>query len=213
MIDDASLFHGTYDPEKARQYYLRTRKLKGKRPTSATPDSPGRGGRPATKAVATRQGSKSNRADTKSRQAELKAQKVALEKRLDKLRDVLKEKVDAAKKRNVDQQKKNGKGPSDAAPETKVDKADRNAAEKKSKPSKPETPSQKKEKAKKAKEAYEKENPSSLSEDVDILEAQIEDIRAKIQKAVSDAQDRRSKAGENDGKSGFKSNNDEPKGR
>lgn len=212
MIDDSALFHGTYDPAKAREYYLRTRKLKGRRPTSATLVAPGRGGRrPANVSTPkAKTGGKPNRSKTKSRQAELRAQKEALEKRLDRLREVLSDLVDAAKKRSGGDPNKSKDGEKDKAPETKVDKADRNKAEK---GKKPETASEKKERAKKAKEAYEKENPNTLSQDVDILKEQVADIQTKIKKAVADSKQRRTTAGKNDSKSGSKTNNDGPRGR
>lgn len=209
MIDDSALFHGTYDPVKAREYYLRTRKLKGRRPTTATVVSPGRGGRRPAGASAARAGGKPNRSKTKSRQEELRAQKEALEKRLDRLREVLEQLVDAAKKRSGGDPNK-GKNDKDKAPETQADKADRNKDAKKDKP---ETASQKKERAKKAKEAYEKEHPNTLSQDVDILQAQVADIQDKIQSALAAARDRRKKAGMQDSRSGSKNNNDGPRGR
>lgn len=201
-VDDSELFHrAPYDPVKAREYYLRTRKLKGRRPTTAFKDSPGRGGRRPN-------GPAANRANTKSRQAELRAQKEALEKRLDRLREVLEKLVEDAKKRN----KKNSGNPNrkdekDKAPETSVDKADRNKAEKDSKPL---TAKQKSDKARKAKEAYEKENPTSLSDDVDILREQVKDIQGKIRTALEQAKERRNKAGRKDPKSGSNTNNDGP---
>lgn len=197
-FDDSALFHArsNYDPAKAHEYYERTKKTKGRRPAAAKPEPKGR--QPSAQEVpGARPGAKPNRADTDSRRAELKAKRDALEKRLDRLRDVLAELVKAAKKRsggdpNASSKDKGG-GKSDKAPETKADKADRNTAEKKSKP---ETASQKKERASKAKEAYEKEHPNTLSEDVDILEAQVEDIQKKIQAAMSADQARRKKAGD-----------------
>jgi chromosome segregation ATPase len=208
MIDDSALFHaGTYDPAKAHEYYLRNRKLKGRvsrledkvssRPSSTRTTSGSAGGKP-------------NRADTKSRQAQLRAEKEALEKRLDRLRDVLKELVDAAKKRSGGNpnKKDDEKG---KAPETQADKADRNKDQKKDKP---ETAAQKKEKAKKAKEAYEKEHPTSLSQDIDVLQSQVEDIQHKIKQALADARERRNKAG-SDGKNrpAQDHNNSGPRGR
>lgn len=190
MIDDSGLFHGTYDPVKAREYYLRTRKLKGRRPTTATRTVAGRGGRRSTKALSGRSG-KPNRADTKSRRAELLAQKAALEKRLDRLREVLEQKVAAAKTRSgVKKPKK--EDAKDTAPETKADTADRNKDQKDRTPL---TAKQKTDKARKAKEEYEKEHPTSLSDDVAILREQVKDIQAKIQKTVADARERRNKAG------------------
>lgn len=207
MIDDSALLvHGSrYDPVKAREYYLRTRKLKGRKPAASKPAP--------SKTVSKRvQGSvgKPNRAKTKSRQAELKAQKEALEKRLERLREVLADLVEAAKKRSGGDpnKKKDEKG---KAPETQVDKADRNKAEKDRKPL---TAKQKADKAKKAKEEYEKEHPTSLSDDVEILREQVKDIQGKIQKALDDARDRRNKAGMKDAKSGSKNDkNDGPRGR
>lgn len=184
MIDDSALFHAkAYDPVKAHEYYLRRRKLKGRTPGSNAAASPKRTGT----SLETTIGGKPNRANTKSRQAQLRAQKEALEKRLDRLREVLEELVEAAKKRSGAKDP-----PKDAAPETKVDKADRNAAEKKDKPL---TAKQKSDKAKQAKEAYEKEHPNTLSQDVDILKEQVQDIQAKIAKALTDARERSSKAG------------------
>lgn len=183
MINDAELFHGNYDAAKAREYYLRTRKLKGRKAAAAKPIGPGR----HAKAVAG--GGKPNRSKTKSRRAELLAQKKALEKRLDHLREVLAARVKEAKSLNAESQPK--KDEKDKAPETPKDKADRNSDEKGKKLS----PSQKSAKAKKAKEAYEKEHPNSLSKDVDILREQIKDIRAKIQKTITDSQAPQHRAG------------------
>lgn len=186
MIDDSALFHGGYDPVKARAYYLRTRKLKGRKASTADVPSPVRGvEKPPGSAVI--KGSKVNRANTKSRQAELLAQKERLEKRLDRLREILAQLVIAAKSRSG-VKKPDSK---DAAPETQTDKADRNSDEK----SKRLTPSQKTAKAKQAKEAYEKEHPNSLSTNVDILKEQVKDIQNQIQSAIADARERSSKAG------------------
>lgn len=189
MIDDSELFHGTYDPAKAREYYLRNRQLKGRRRGTASKSVAGKGGRRPTNTLA-RRGAKPPSSKAKRRRAELQAQKKALEKRLDHLREVLAKRVKEAKARGAAQQPK--KVEKDTAPETKVDKADRNSAEKSRKPL---TSSQKSAKAKKAKETYEKEHPQSLSEDVEILQAQIVDIRKKIQKSVEDARAQKKKAG------------------
>lgn len=208
MIDDSALFHArAYDPVKAREYYLRTRKLKGRRKTTATKTSPGRGGRRPSNVPAVRSGGAPNRSKTKSRRAQLQEQKENLEARLDRLREVLEERVEAAKGRSGVKKKDNGK---DKAPETQADKADRNKDEK----SKKLTPKQKADKAKKAKEDYEKENPTSLSEDIDILNEQIKDIHAKIAAATARAQERRNKAGSHQPRSGSQNHKpDGPRGR
>jgi hypothetical protein len=184
MIDDSALFHaGTYDPAKARAYYLRTRKLKGRKSgVAVAPKSSGRGFTEAQLRAA----------KAKSRRAELEAQKLALEKRLDRLRDVLKKLVEEAKKRSdKNAPKKPKQDEKGKAPETRADKADRNADEKSRKPL---TAAAKAKKAKAAKEAYEKENPSSLSEDIEILREQVKDIQEKVQKALADAAERKKKA-------------------
>lgn len=182
MIDDSALFHsGTYDPAKARAYYLRTRKLKGRKPGALAKTSTDQGVGTAATATAP-SGGDPNRADTKSRRAELQAQKAALQKRLEHLRNVLEQKIAEAKGRSGVKPPK--KDPPNAAPETKVDKADRNKAEKAAKPL---TAKQKSDKAKQAKDAYEKEHPTSLSQDIEVLQAQVEDIRARIAKAIADA--------------------------
>lgn len=197
-IDDSALFHSSsiYDPVKAHEYYLRKRKLKGRQPVSATITSPGRGKRRPTSTLVAQPGTP-NRSKTKSRRAELLAQREALNKRLDRLREVLdglmEDAVKKAKNRSGgDPNESSTDSEKDKAPETKVDKADRNDAEKAEKPL---TSKQKSDKAKQAKEAYEKEHPNSLSQDVEILREQVKDIQAQIEKAVADARERRNKAG------------------
>lgn len=210
VIDDSALFHYSkgYDPAKAREYYLRNRKLKG-RPKGASKPSGGNDRSTAPKSSAiVGAGGKPNRAKTESRQAELRAQKERLEARLDRLREVLAQLVEAAKKRSGGDP--NEKDDKDKAPETQVDKADRNKAEKKDKP---ETAAQKKERAKAAKEAYEKEHPNTLSTDVDILQEQVADIQDKIKDALAAARERRTTAGKKDSRSSSIISNDGPRGR
>ena len=206
MIDDSALIHGkVYDPQKAHEYYLRTRQLKGRKPGVSKPSAS------QVARVSPIQGVKPNRAYTRSRQEELQAQKEALKKRLEHLREVLADLVEKAKKRSHSDPNKKTSDSKDTAPETQVDKADRNSAEKDRKPL---TAKQKSDKARKAKEEYEKEHPNTLSQDVDILREQVKDIKAKIEKAMADAQDRRTKAGQNKTKSGSTTDNTSgPKGR
>jgi chromosome segregation ATPase len=207
MIDDSGLFHGVYDPIKAREYYLRTRTLKGRKSSKTTSSDLDSSGSRSSNTSAVRSGGKPNRVKTQRRQGELRAQRERLEARLDRLREVLSELVEAAKKRSGgDPNKKDEK---DKAPETQTDKADRNKDEKDRKPL---TAKQKADKARKAKEAYEKENSTTLSQDVDILQGQIQDIQTKIRDALTAARERRNKAGAQDSKSGSK-NNSGPRGR
>ena len=99
MIDDSALIHGgAYDREKAHQYYLRTRKLKGRQ--SGPQTAPGGHTSPQkTFTPSGGSGGKPNRADTKSRQAQLQAQKDRITARLEHLREVLDKLVGDAKKR------------------------------------------------------------------------------------------------------------------
>lgn len=191
MIDDSELFHGTYDPAKAHAYYMKMRQLKGRQ--AGVQKAPS--GRPSGTRTSGHTGGKPNRADTKSYHAKLEAEKAALEKRLTHLRDVLKELVDAAKKRSggdPNHKKDHHQQQSATTPAAQKSKADRNAAQKKDKPL---TATQKHHKAQAAKKAYEKAHPNSLSQDIDVLQAQVKDIHTKIQKALDDARERRKTAG------------------
>lgn len=173
MPDDSALLHGRlYDPQKAREYYLRTRKLKGRRAGSAEVPASQRSRGPAA-----------SPANPKTRRAQLEAQKAILEKRLDRLRDILAQKVEAAKARSGVKNE-----PADKA-DAPAEKAAKNEANKKDSPL---TAKQKQVKAEKAREEYKKENRENppLSDEVAQLQRQIVDIRAKIQAAVKDAREK-----------------------
>lgn len=193
LIDDSGLFHGEYDPVYAREYYLRTRKLKGRKTgsSSSTPRSPKRDPKSAQGSTMTHRPAAGN-TDQARRREELKRQKEALQARLERLQEVLRELVDAAQKRN----KKNSNAKPSEKSSSKKSSPTKAESKTSAKDRKKETPAQKRERAKKAKEAYEKENPGSLSDDVEILREQVRDIQEKIRKAVRDAQDRKRKAGQ-----------------
>lgn len=170
--DDSALIHGRapYDPAKAREYYLRTRKLKGRRTPRLV--APKGNGRPHAVPVHVKKS---------SRQAELKAERAALEKRLDRLRDILAKKVKAAKARSGVK-----------APEHKTSQQ-KAATKERGKNDKPLTASQKHEKAAKARADYKKEHGDSgkdtnVQQDIASLRKQIADIRARIDAAIKDAQ-------------------------
>ena len=191
MIDDSALFHGAYDPVKAREYYLKTRELKGRRKGSQAPTPSKQPARRETTTPAPR-ARKAGNSTAKQRRKELEAKKAALEKRLDRLTEILREKVKAAKALNAPAQPKKSVGK--AASAKTSSSSSRKSSSSESRDRKPETATQKRERAKKAKEAYEKENPGSLSQDIEILQEQIKDIRSKIEKASEDAR-KRKKAG------------------
>ena len=172
--DDSALLHARapYDPAKAREYYLRTRKLKGRRSVRVV--APKGKGRPHAVPVPVK---KSNR------QAELKAERAALEKRLDRLRDILAQKVKAAKSRS---------GVEDHSKKSSREKA---AKDQRGKNDKPLTASEKRQKADKAREDYKKEHGStSVSQEIADLRKQIADIRARIDAAIKDAQQQHRKS-------------------
>jgi len=173
-VDDSALIHRrAYDPVKAREYYLKTRQLKGRRSGSSKEDS----------TSSSTVGSKvvtSNTEMRPSRQAELEAQRDALMKRLETLRNVLAQKVEAAKARSgVETPSKK-----EAASEQTKEKSGKETADK------PLTEQQKREKREASREQYEKERKMSLSVEVQQLQEQIKDIRAKIEKAIADARQR-----------------------
>ena len=160
LPDDSALFHGgEYDPAKAREYYLRTRELKGRKKGSAPPPAKGR----VAKATVTKLSSKQRAAATQAKIDHLK-------KRLEKLRDALAELVAAAKKRSgVDPKDTKGAKGASSTSNSKL------------------TPQQKKQAAARSKEYYEKNKDKSPDEQVKALEAQIKSIKARIKAAIADA--------------------------
>lgn len=171
MIDDSSLLHYSqgYDPVKARQYYLRTRQLKGR--------SPGQRDRVATGVV---RSTPSKGKKKSSRREEIQAQKAALEKRLDRLRDVLAELVEAAKTRS--------------GVDTKSDKSEKKSSEKEPQKKRKLTAKEKREAAERSKEHREKnEKKQPPSKEIKELQAQIKDIRKQIKEALEDARKKKSR--------------------
>lgn len=169
-----------YDPVKAKEYYERTKVLKGRRRAASQPSPPGPGGRPTVQSNSS--GRAPNRANTKSRRAQLEAQRARLEKRLSRAREVLAQLVEEAQSRS-------GVEKSSAEKASAKTESSKEKSSTKKSSEKPATASEKAKKAKAAREAYEKENPNSLSRDVEILKEQIKDIEKKIQDAL--AKDRR----------------------
>lgn len=145
---DDPLVH-SYDAAKRREYYLRNRKLKGRSPAKAKPPKKTRAQRQA------------------ERRRKLEAQVDALKGRLEKLRAVLSELTEQAKKRS--------------GVETKKSDSKAAAATKKT-PEKKLTATQKA-KAAKASEEYRKKNPDkALADDVKSLNEKIQSIQKRIVK-------------------------------
>jgi len=171
IVDDSALIHeAPYDPNKAREYYLRTRKLKGRKAGAGDPQPSGRSG--SAKPTGAKRTAKPKKTPAQKRK-EAEAQVANLKKRLARLKDVLADLVKAAKARS--------------GVETKTDKAKSQAQKNQDAKAKtPLTAKQKREAAKKAKERYE-ETKKAPDKDIEELQAQIKDIKAKIKKALEDA--------------------------
>lgn len=156
-----------YDPVQAHLYYMRTRKLKGKKPGEAPPapqprQAQGRPGqmarKPTHKMVAAKHPSNAAiKAAADKRVMELKS-------RLEQLRKELKGLVEQAKKRS-------GVDPAKDDPKSKADQAKAGSSKEK-----PKTASEKDKAAKAAKERYDKEHPEAA------LLTQIADVQKKIEK-------------------------------
>lgn len=172
---EAALEHAkVYDPVKAREYYLRTRHLKGRRPAAQEASI----GRPATRGA-------SNAEMRLSRRKQLEAEKAKLEKRIEELKNALESLVRQAKRRAGITAAEDS-----ATKKDPKEQADRNTRDKKDKPL---TEKQKADKRKAAKDQYEKEKGMTLSGEVEALRKQAQDIRAKLEVAIAEANKRQSK--------------------
>lgn len=204
-LDVEALLHGVtmdtvlehkYDPVYARQYYLRTRQLKGRtRREGYTNDkdefkehatgNEGKYDRPGDK----------DKKTPKERREELEARKARLKAKIDKLEAVLAELVKAAKARSGVETKE----PKASATKTSTTKETSSKSEKKS-DDKPATVSEKKEAAKRAREHYEKTKPKGKSpaQEVQALENKVQDLRQRITKVTEDARRKRESQSKND---------------
>lgn len=162
-----------YDPVKAREYYLRTRELKGRaKATVKTPVS--RPTKPRTKAAPDRAAAIRSMHERHAKQKAASAKRVAeLRARLDKLKLFLKAMLDEAKAKSGEKATKDA--PKDDPSTTKrgSGKDDQKTASEKAKA------------AKAAKEKYEKENPeAALNDEIKEVLEKIEDARQKLKDSV-----------------------------
>lgn len=181
-ITESDLKHA-YDPAKAREYYLRTRELKGRRKSAVE----------LTTSMKTKTVTESSPSAKAKALATKKAKRLrgiaedrvgALETRFEKLNKVLAELVKQAKARSgIDD---NNDSKSSSSKSSGSDQKDR----------KPLTASQKRDAAKKAKEAREKDGDPSLAAQAKALEAKIENVRERIAKIKAEIaeSDKKSKA-------------------
>ncbi|QPX71466.1 hypothetical protein SscP1EGY_71 [Streptomyces phage SscP1EGY] len=156
MADD--LEHA-YDPVKRREYYLKTRNLKGRKASAirTSKSRPTAKPKPPTKTRAQRQA---------ERRRKLEAEVNALKARLEKLRTALAELTEQAKARS-------GVKPSSNTPKKKT--AAKSTAKK-------QTASQKAQAAKQSKEYYEKHKDEILADQVKSLKGKIKTIQERIEK-------------------------------
>jgi hypothetical protein len=173
------LFHleGGYDPQKRREYYLRTRELKGRSPAVSPPLSPSRNGGvvgPSKSAPSSPKKALAKvpaKIDPGAAKREANQAKVdALKKRLETLRKVLKDLVDKAQVR--------AGLPTDAEQAAKKEAAAKAVGSKKA--AKPLTAKQKADARKRSAEWYAKNKTKTMSEAAKGLQEQIEDVNAKI---------------------------------
>lgn len=173
-----------YDPAKAHAYYERTKKLKGRQPGSATDNG---GSRPTGTTTAPRPPKMASPSgSTSERVAALKA-------RLNRLKEVLDQLVEAAQKRS---------GVDDTTQETNKKKA----AAKDNAPDKPKTAAQKKADAERAKKMRAAKGETSPSDEAAKIKAQIAEVekkiadaRAKLAAALQKAREHQSKPGSKPG--------------
>lgn len=156
MADD--LEHA-YDPAKRREYYLKTRKLKGRTAAAirTSKSRPTAKPKPPTKTRAQRQA---------ERRRKLEAEVNALKARLEKLRNALSELTKQAKARS-------GVKPTSSA--SKKTTAKKSTAPK-------QTAAQKAKAAKQSKEYYEKHKDEILADEVKSLKGKIKTIQERIEK-------------------------------
>ena len=169
--EEILLRHGElpYDPQKSREYYLRTRKLKG-RQASSTPVPTSRAKGSATVAVKTiKNVVKPLRLTSKQRQESVNARVGSLRKRLDYLKNVLKDLLKEAESKEP------------AKKETTSNKRD-------SGKQRDQTVQQKREAAVRSKDFYDKNKKTDDSSDKNV-EADIEKVREKIRKIRAQLKD------------------------
>lgn len=183
-VDDLIIKHARtpYDPVKRREYYLRTRQLKGRQRGSS--DTHGRSGRaqariPSSKGKSQKQLEREREADKRIR--ELKA-------RLDKLREVLKKLVRQAIIRS-------GVDPGKLLPVEKTTRSEPKSQKRDTKPAEKKTVTEKRKAAERSREYYEENKPKGsqakrekeLKKEIKKAEERIEQVRGNLKASVDRA--------------------------
>lgn len=185
------LFH-EYDPVKAREYYLRTRELKGRKPAASRPVGDKRSTGPSKAELARRK----LQAERKAERAKLEAKLSELETRVDQLNRAIKQaKVEAMRRAgNVSEETLSRMISAEVkSPGSSKGMKDEKKADDKSKDQANSTPdkktaAEKRKAAKAAKEKYDEENPDSkdqsnsdLKEKVDSTAEKLETLQKRVE--------------------------------
>lgn len=199
--EDFVLQHGRvpYDPVKRREYYLRTRQLKGRKTGTASAPAVTRM-RKARAVGATPNHRVLNQKQRRAqRRKEVEHRVAALNIRLRKLREVLRDLVE-------DAQRRSGVNPADSAPAKQSKQATPTGSKKKTEP-RTQTTADKKKSAERSKEYYEKTKKvtgpvmdkllsvkeNQLKKEVTVLEQKIMKARKALKQSVAKARQDSSK--------------------
>lgn len=179
LHSDSEELQHAYDPQKAHEYYLKTRKLKGRRKGTGSSSS----GRPTPgqSIVSTRADRASVSVEQKRKEQAAKVQ--ALKGKLDKLQNLLKQLTEKLNARSGDDAKSDS---------TKSSSEKSGGGSKDSKDRKPLTAKQKADARDRAKESYEKNNKpdpkksqtqEEIREKIADVREQIRDVQQKLREA------------------------------
>lgn len=164
-----------YDPIKRREYYLRTRELKG-RAKGAEDDSPKSESSTGPQTSTFESNIEERQKESEKRQEEVKQRITQLKVKLEELKNVLRKLVAEAKLRS-------GVKPEDIEDEKSKDSPNNTG----SKPKRELTEAEKAEAAEAAKERREEEASKTDDQRIVALEAQIAETKAKIEVALANA--------------------------
>lgn len=195
LLHSKTLMH-EYDPIKAREYYLRTRELKGRATANSDPESVRRAREAEAKAE---QKADDVEAQREALKEALKVQLEELEVRLEQLKAAVKNgKLAAMRRAGVSEEtlsrmiSQEVKSPGSTQGGTKDEKGEKDAekgsdAEGESKDQKPKTQSQKNKDAKAAKERYEEEKKANPNPDdaLEELQSKVDAAQEKIDKMMA----------------------------
>lgn len=190
LFNDRELYH-EYDPVKAREYYLRTRELKGRQPGAEDPESVRRAQQASTEAA---ERDKQIEVERQKRREALKARLEELEVRLEKLKNAVKRARLAAMRRAgvseetlnrmITQEVKSPGSTKGGKVDPSAEKAGGKSDSSDSSDDKPKSAQQKRKDAKAAKERYEEEQKQNPDPDEELaaLQEKVDDANNRIEK-------------------------------